>query len=164
MPDNLILYSANTWLAFNVAERYFKQEHYVWCTPYFEPTDRSGYIYTVAPTSSPKDIYLNLYKEVMGGDRHSTKIDDNKVGILKGAAFKKTAGVITEDQEAEIAAVVAAAERREFKPLLYIIPYEKVISLKKDVPVADRAHPLSNEYIIENLPRDHFDVIELERN
>ena len=163
MPE-LILYSTNTWLAFNVAERYFKGEHYVWCTPFFDSEGHAGYAYTVAPTSCPKEIYLSLYKEVTSRDRHSSKIKDNKVGILKGAAFKREAGIITEDEEKEIAAVVDSAEQQDFKPLLYIIPYEKAVALLKQVPVGEKAHPLSTEFIIQSLPRDHFDIIELERN
>jgi hypothetical protein len=160
LANNIVLYSANTWLAYNIAERYYHGEHYVWCTPFFD-SQVGGHRYTVAPTSSPKDIYINLYKETTRGDRHSTKIEDNKVGILKGAAYKKAAGVITEDQQKEIAAIVDAAERRDFTPLLYIIPYGPVSSLVKEVPVSERAHPLSVEYLIEALPKNSFDVIEI---
>jgi hypothetical protein len=158
--NKIVLYSANTWLAYNIAERYFRGEHYVWCTPFFDSAV-AGHQYTVAPTSSPKDIYINLYKETTRGDRHSTKIEDNKVGILKGAAYKKEAGVINESQQGEIAAIVDAAERRDFTPLLYIIPYGPVAGLLKDVPIDLRAHPLSVEYIIEALPKNCFDVIEI---
>ncbi len=88
IANNIVLYSANTWLAYNIAERYYQGEHYVWCTPFFD-SNVSGPGYTVAPTSSPKEIYINLYKETTRGDRHSSKIADNKVGILKGQPIKK---------------------------------------------------------------------------
>jgi hypothetical protein len=162
VSNRLILYSTNTWLAYNVAERYFGQRHYVWCTPFFDSIGYSNMDYTIAPTSCPKEIYLGLHKEVSGGDRHSTKIEENKLGIMKGAALKKDAGIISEEQEAEIASIIATAERRDFRPLLYIIPYQKVSRIKRDVPVNDKAHPLSVEYVIESLPRNHFDVIEWE--
>jgi hypothetical protein len=29
-----------------------------------------------------------------------------------------------------------------------------------EVPVENRAHPLAQEYLIEQLPRDRFDVVE----
>jgi len=161
VTNNIVLYSANTWLAYNIAERYYHGEHYVWCTPFFDAEVLPKRQYTVAPTSSPKDIYINLYKETTRGDRHSTKIEDNKVGILKGAAFKKAAGVITEQQQRDIAAIVDAAETRDFIPLLYIIPYNLVSNIIRDVPVLERAHPLSVEYIIEALPNNYFDVIEI---
>ena len=156
----VVFYSANTWLAYNIAERYYRGEHYVWCTPFFD-SNVPGFRYTVAPTSTPRDVCINLYKEANRGDRHSTKIADNKVGILKGAAYKKAAGVINERQQSEIAAIVAAAERQDFTPLLYIIPAGPVTALLKDVPVEERANPLSVEYIIEALPHRCFDVIEI---
>lgn len=162
MSNTLILYSTNTWLAYNVAERYFRRRHYVWCTPFFDSIGYSKIDYTVAPTSCPKEIYLGLHKEVDGGDKHSSKIGDNKLGIMKGAALKKDAGIISEEQEAEIASITEAADIRYFRPLLYIIPYQKVSRMARRVPVNDRAHPLSVEYIIEDLPRSYFDVIEWE--
>jgi len=38
-----------------------------------------------------------------------------------------------------------------------------VKQLVQEVPVSRRAHPLSAEYIIEELPGDRFDLIELRR-
>ena len=159
--SNLVLYSTNTWLAYNIAERYFKGEHYVWCTPYFDVVGNHNYQYTVAPTSSPKHIYVNLYIEATGRDLHSGKIKDNKFGILKGAALKRSEKVITEQEEAEINAIIETAQTIDFRPLLYIIPYDKVTTLMKNVPILERANPLSTEYIIDKLPRNLFDVIEI---
>lgn len=118
---------------------------------------------TTPPTSNPGEIYRNLLAEVLNGDRHSAKIQENKVGILKGATFKKQAGIITEQQEKDIAAIVDIAETRDFRPLLYIIPFYLVKDLIKDIPVSERAHPLSIEYVIEQLPRQYFDIIEFDR-
>jgi hypothetical protein len=160
LPPPVVLYSTNSWLAFNVAERYFGGEHYVWCTPYFRE-QAAGPVYTVPPTSSPWEIYRSLYIEVAARDRHSTKIDQNKVGILKGAAIKKRHGIINDAQENEIKIVVDSAEKADFRPLLYVIPYHCVAGILTEVPVAERAHPLSVEYRIESLPRSCFDVIEI---
>jgi len=44
-----------------------------------------------------------------------------------------------------------------------LIPFVGVSHLLKEVPVPKRAHPLSPEYVIEELPTELFDVIELER-
>lgn len=161
-PPPVVLYSTNTWLAFNIAEKFFGGEHYVWCTPYFDAEAADPRRYTVAPTSSPKDIYLNLYKEATRGDRHSSKIEDVRVGLLKGAALKREAHIITEEQEKDIASIVSSAERNDFRPLLYIIPFAEVATKIKKVPITERAHPLSNEYIIESLPNSLFDAIEFQ--
>jgi hypothetical protein len=160
MTDHLILYSANTWPAYMIAERFYAGEHYVWCTPYFDSRQTSLRTSAVPPTSNPAEIYQNLYEEVRRGDRHSSKIKENRIGILRGAAIKKDQGIITDKQSKDIAAILDRAETRDFRPLIYVIPYSVVHAHLSEVPVADRAHPLSVEYIIDRLPRDEFDVIE----
>lgn len=157
------MYSANTWLAYKVAKRFYNDEHYVWCAPYFDVRALPMYDAALPPTSSPSEIYHNLAAEVLAGDQHSTKIKENKVGILKGATFKRKAGVINEQEEKDIAAIVEKAETRDFKPLMYVIPFKIVAKLVREVPVDERAHPLSVEYVIERLPRSKFDIINLER-
>ncbi|MES2938577.1 MAG: hypothetical protein V4864_12905 [Pseudomonadota bacterium] len=115
----------------------------------------------VPPTSSPREIYTNLRKEVEAGDRHSVKIAQNTAGLRRGADIKLKSGAITQAQHDEILDIIAAAQIADFKPLLYIIPAAAAKRLLKSVPVKDRAHMMSEEYIIESLPRSHFDAIEL---
>lgn len=159
--SDLIYYSTNTFIAFNISQRYYQGLHFVWCTPYFEMWDQTQ-DYTVPATSSPKEIYQSLKREVDGSDRHGTQIDANKVGLKNGASFKRSVDVITEQQKNDIFSIVDTAERSLFRPLLYVIPFDRVAHLIKEVPVNERANPLSIEFRIELLPRDSFDVIELE--
>jgi hypothetical protein len=158
-----ILYSVNTWLAYNVTRLFYGDLHYVWCSPVFDRRGRPHAYATPPPTSCPCDIYFGLLDEVRGRDKHSAKIAENRLGILKGAATKRTAGIITDDELAEINAIVSEASVEDFRPLLYVIPYAAAAALVKEIPVAQRAHPLSEEYIIEALPGDLFDVIQMEK-
>jgi len=162
MARPLLLYSTNTWLAYTIAETYYQGEHYVWCTPFFSPRSAPGYA-NVPPTSCPSSIYHALREEVAAGDRHSTKVKENRTGIIKGANVKKAARLIDVAQEQEIIDIVNSAETRDFRPLLYLIPFAAVAGLLQDVPVANKAHPLSVEYLIERLPRASFDVIDFEK-
>ncbi|MFL5311868.1 MAG: hypothetical protein ACJ79H_15640 [Myxococcales bacterium] len=164
MPDPLILYSTNTWLAYTIANRYYGEEHYVWCTPAFDPRQSAAVDVATPPTSSPSEIYHSLAAEVRRGDRHSAKIKENRTGILNGAGIKQATGIITKRQLAEISAIVRAAETRDFRPLLFLIPFVTAKQLTTKVPVGKRAHPLSVEYVIERLPRRLFDAIYLERD
>lgn len=82
-------------------------------------------------------------------------------GILRGVAAKRAAGVISDDEQRDVVSMVDRASGRDFRPLLYVIPFDRVSGIVKPVPVAERAHPLSREYIIEALPRCNFDVLEL---
>lgn len=158
MPP-LLLFSTNTLLAYNISYRYYNDEHYVWCTPFFQPGSPTSPLYTVAPTSSPAEVYRTLQTEVLGGDRHSAKIASNIIGILKGAAIKKKSGKITHKQYKEIVSAVNLAQISDFRPLLYIIPYANVAKIAKSVYPGVGAHPLSQEYIIERLPGKDFDII-----
>lgn len=162
-PKSLILlYSASTWLAYVIAERYYGGYHYVWCTPHFDPSSVPSINYTVPPSSSPAEIYRNLQEDVRRSDRHSAKIAANKAGILRGVEFKLAAGEITSEQASEIASIVDAAEPQDFKPLIFVVPFMLVEKLLQPVPVNQRAHPLSDEFIIDRLPREKFDVIDFD--
>ena len=119
----IVLYSANNWLSYAITERYYQGEHYVWCAPVFDARSRYAKDWHVPPTSSPFEIFKGLSEEVRRGDRHSAKIAQNKIGIIRGASFKRGAGKIAEAQEKEISAIVDTAETADFRPLLYVIPY-----------------------------------------
>ena len=163
MTTPLILYSTCTWLAYKIAQVYYQDEHYVWCTPHFSADSLSLWESSMPPSSTPLDIYNAFREEVIRGDRHSANIDMNKAGILRGAYLKAKAKAITKKQQAEILTIVQKAELNDFRPLIFIIPYESVKNLIEDVPIDKRAHPLSIEFIIQRLPRNCFDVIQLHR-
>jgi hypothetical protein len=162
MPSPILLYSTNTWLASRISTFYYNDEHYAWCSPYFDAASVPPHTYVLPPTSSPSEIYRNLFREVGSGDLHSLKIESNKTGIRNGAAFKKSIGVIDARQQADILAIVDAAQINDFRPLLYVIPYGPISAMVKPVPWAGRAHAFSPECLIESLPRGYFDIIEFE--
>lgn len=159
MRPPLLLYSTNTLLAYAIAERFYGGVHYAWCSPVFDGTMTAAHI-NIPPTSSPAEIYRNLWEEVRRGELHSAMIKNNRSGILDGADAKLDAGVIGPAQKQEIKKMMERCTARDFRPVLFIIPYERVAHLVSDVPVELRAHPLSPEYRIEALPRDCFDMIE----
>jgi hypothetical protein len=157
--EPLCLYSTNSWLAYVIAERYGGQKHFVWCCPYFDHDSSSPVDATTPPTSTPRAIYRALAEETLMGDRHSTKIADNRKGILKGARERLKAGELTVQECQEIGEIVKLAETGDFRPLVYVIPFAAVRQQVRSVPVHGRAHPLSNELLIERLPRSLFDVL-----
>lgn len=159
MNSKCIYYSCCTWLSFQIARSYYNNLHYVWCAPYFDPGSALNPQNSVPPTSSPREIYANLKKEVEAGDRHSAKIAQNIAGLRRGADIKLRVKAINQTQHDEITDILAVAQVSDFKPLLYIIPAKSVTRMLKSVPVKDRAHMMSEEYIIENLPRSRFDAI-----
>lgn len=160
MPNPLILYSTNTWLSYAISQRYYGGSHYVWCSPFRGPGSMATFENTVPPSSSPIEIYVLLRRDVAGADSHSAKIRDNKVGLLRGASIRKERGEIDEETEKEIAAIIDQSSKTDFRPLLYVIPFSAVASSLTKVPVERRAHPLSDEYIVEDLRTGSFDVLE----
>ena len=155
----LVLYSTNTWISYMIAEHFYAGNHYIWCTPYFDPR-QNGRDAAVPPTSSPFEMYRALFEEVTRGEQHSSKIAENKVGILRGANEKRRSRTISAAQEKQIIAVVKRAQVSDFRPMLYVIPYSVVAGRLREPPPEDKAHPLSAEYIVDRLPRACFDVIE----
>ncbi len=161
MNTKRIFYSCSTWLSYEICQRYYGQNHYVWCTPYFDPSSRLNPYNSVPPTSNPREIYWNLHKEVSAGDLHSAKIAQNRSGIQHGADVKLQSNVIDRDQHREILEIATAAAPRDFRPILFVIPATSVGALVRAVGIKDRASLLSEEFIIESLPRDLFDAVEL---
>jgi hypothetical protein len=131
----------------------------VWCTPYFDTENAFDLGAKVPPSSCPRDLFVSLAEDVARDDRHSLKIRTIKDGILRGAEFKLRSGVITAPQFEEIKYMLQAAQTSDFVPLLYVIPFDGVRNLARSVPVGARAHPLSNEILIEALPRSCFGII-----
>jgi hypothetical protein len=80
---------------------------------------------------------------------------------LRGAEAKRAAGVISDAEQNDILSILDQASGRDFRPLLYVIPFDRVRTIVEAAPVELRAHPLSREYILARLPRADFDVLEL---
>ena len=157
-----LLYSVNTWLAYNISVLYYGGVHYVWCSPVFSARNHPGFEVTPPPTSCPSDIYHSLAEEVRRRDGHSAKIADNRSGWSPGTE-KHSVGILRLMSYAKSRKLPLAADCADFRPLLYVIPFVGVSHLLKEVSVSKRAHPLSQEYIIEELPTELFEAIELER-
>lgn len=154
------LYSTNTMLAWLIAEQYYASRHFVYCSPHFR--DAPNPLTKKPPRSStPHAIYWELRDDVDGFDSHSAKIGQNRAGLIKGAGVRRDQGWITSKQHDEIVGYVAKAEHALFAPLLYVIPRAKVEHLMQQVPIGNAASPFWVEHIIDALPRDSFDAVEL---
>lgn len=160
MNDPLLLYSTNTWLAWAIAERYYSGIHFAWCTPVYDGTRAASHV-RIPPSSSPADLYRLLLDEVERGEQHSALLKNNREGIMRGADAKRASGIIGAAEWGHIEDTIKRAHPNDFRPVLYVIPYERVRGMFVEASVRERAHPLSVEYRVEALPRDCFDVLEL---
>jgi hypothetical protein len=81
--------------------------------------------------------------------------------LRRGAIQKRDASVINDQQLLDINWIIDEAQISDFRPLLYIIPFtEAISSIAHELPVRDKAHPFSEEYLIESLPQNLFNIIE----
>ena len=154
MANCNILYSVNTFLAYKINEQFYKGTHYVWCAPKFNCEENP-------PSSNPKEIMRNLMNEVQKGDLHSYKIEQNRMGLLNGVEVKGRQNIINDHQKKMLIEIITKADIRYFRPILYIIPYNKIKKKIISVDCLDKADWFSEEYKIENLLSKEFDVIEL---
>jgi hypothetical protein len=160
MPDPLVLYSANTQLAYRINEHFYGQSHFVWCNAFFSAPSPRSIDVEMPPSSTPCDICRNYLEDIARRDLHSRSLRDNRAGLQTGLKAKLAERVITEKQYRELKNIIVKSALDEFRPLLYVIPFEGVRDLVESVPPSQRAHPFSPEYRIERLPRSRFDVLD----
>jgi hypothetical protein len=158
--DKPVLYSTMTFLAYNINLQHYGGHHYMWCTPYFG-SDYGSPIFTVPPSSSPLQIYMDLKREVDSGDLHGTLIKIKRLGIRRGADTMLKRGKITLDQRDDILAISQLATPEHFRPVLCILPRVEVLPYYCKVPVKSKANPLSQEYVVADVPTSSFDVIRI---
>lgn len=156
MNNNIIYYSINTKLAHYINQRFYNDIHYVWVSPFYSDNNRNP------PSSNPKDIYSRLKQETSGIilDNHSFMIENNKLGIIKGATERKNQGIISEKKEKIIHSIIQKSNNPAlFYPLIYIIPTCLVQSLISKPNFEMKAYLFSEEYIITDLNGSNFDII-----
>ncbi|MBV9864110.1 MAG: hypothetical protein JO316_02050 [Abitibacteriaceae bacterium] len=156
-----ILYSTNTYLKLYIQERFRHDLHYVWCSEHFDvnalPKYASGR--NVPASSNPIDVFREIKRDVESQDQHSARINGQKASLNSLAVKWEAAGDITTDEKDEIIYIVNNASFHQWRPLMYVIPRAPVAARMKLVPPHSRAG-LSEEYIIEDLKRPEFDIIE----
>jgi hypothetical protein len=157
-----VLYSTNTFLKFHIQERFRKCIHYVWCSESFDNAKLGAYsgASLIAPSSNPAEIYRQLKLDVERADRHSAKIIAQRASLNSLAVDWEANGDITVDEKNEIIYMAKNASFIEWRPLIYVIPRQTVAARLKLV-APDKRASLGLEYIIDDLQRDEFDIIEI---
>lgn len=149
MPP-LVLYSVNCHFKFHIQEKYRGNRHYVWVSENFD----SG-----PATSNPKDIYDRLKKAVADEDEHDYKIIEQKTLITARVIEWEVAGEISTFDKEDIVSEIEIGKFQKWRPLIYVIPYDRVAGRVEPVPRPERAG-LPPEYRIADLQRSEFDIIE----
>jgi hypothetical protein len=163
MPTGPLLFSTNPLIKLLIQERYRKDEHYVWCSESFDSNKQPGYSAAslVPPSSNPSSIYRELREGCQKGEKHSTKIRDAR-GTLKALAVTwHDNGEISSQDKEEIIMLADDPDLTYWRPLVYVIPRNLVQARLKPVHLQQRAS-FGLEFIVEDLKRNEFDIIEFE--
>lgn len=161
MP-NLLLYSTNVFMKLLIQQKFFGDVHYVWCSEQFDSKAFSPHTSAglVPASSNPADILRLLLRDVQTPDHHSGKIAEQKASLTKRAIALEKAGSITKAVKEEIVYLVKTAAISQWRPLLYVIPRPPVEPRLKLVPAKLRAG-IADEFIIPDLQRNEFDIIDI---
>ncbi|MEP2236289.1 MAG: hypothetical protein ABJM58_11655 [Alteripontixanthobacter sp.] len=154
----LVLYSTITSLAYVIARRYYGDVHYAWCAP-GDPPDQ--YDMVNPPSSHPVQIYRDFLRDIESSDGHSGKIEQNRIGLTRGAEARYKQKKITSGQRDRVIEIIKRSEFGAFRPLMLVIPFEQVCNDAQLVDVGDQANAMSEEYICPDLPRVSFDILQL---
>ena len=158
-----ILYSSNVFLKLLIQERFFNDVHYVWCSEYFD--SEKEYAYStgalVGASSNPADIYRQLKRDVDSRDQHSLKIQEQRASFNARAIEKVEDGGITQQDKEDIIYMTENADILWWRPLIYVIPVTDSVRERVQKVPLEKCASLGPEYIIADLKRSEFDVIEL---
>jgi hypothetical protein len=160
-PSSPLLYSTNAFLKFFLMEKFRNGLHYVWCGDTFDSSKHGSYSIRGmnAPSSDPCSIYKILKSEIAQSERHSYKIKEQKASLQALALQWQADGSLTTEEAEEFTYIVKTAEMDLWRPLIYVIPRAIVEPRLKVVPIGSRAS-IANEFIVPDLRKEEFDVIE----
>jgi hypothetical protein len=159
---NGMLYSTNVFLKLILQEKYQRDLHYAWCSDHWDSQALSRYASSsqVAPSANPADIFREIKRDVDRGDLHSPKLAAQKASFIARAhEWEKARSITTTDRE-DIIYMVEHATSKDWRPLIYVVRREAVAKRLQAVPAHQRAG-IGDEYIIPDLARTEFDILEL---
>lgn len=161
LDNTILLFSVSTRLAFYINETFYGH-HFAWCSPVFntEKLDSFHTFKNIPPSSNPYTIYDRYKRDVSASDFHSSCIIQNKAGLKNGAIQKLAVGIIDGADFSRINAIIDTALISQYSPLLYLIPTEIVKNRIQLVDVNKTANPLSVEYLIHDLKKSEFEIID----
>ncbi len=158
-----LLYSTNVFLKQHIQEKYHSDVHYVWCSEYFDSKTVSPYsVGSLVPASSnPADIYRELKSAYNPFDIHCPKIIAQQASFKSLAVNWEASGKISATDRDDIIYMTDHVPKEYWRPLIYVISRAIINTSRIQlVPLTHRAG-FGNEFIISDLQRNEFDIIEV---
>lgn len=159
MNDSSTLFSTNTYLGYQIARKFYKDIHYAWFTTQFDFGNNQP------ASSNPRSICHDILEAIATNDHHCEKLERIKENILKGAYEKRKIGVINENQELDIRALVDRSydELELLTPVIFVSSWARLKDHCEKVSTDKTASKNSIEYLSRALPRDAFDIIDMKK-
>lgn len=157
----LLLWSTNTWFKYRIQQDFFGGVHYVWCSPEFEGAKLGKYALSSSqpPSSDPCTIYRQLKHAVSNGDEHDPKIESQRNTLSALAQSYHAENSISDLDRDEILAMIAKSTVKDWRPLIFVIPFATV-SGRVELVARSRRASHEPEYIIKDLSDGEFRIIE----
>lgn len=161
MSNPILYYSTNTRLVFDITLRLLSGEFRVWCSPTYDSRTLGKYVLgaSTPPSSNPAELYHRYKEAVRRGDRHNPDIDRIRDTLRKLALDFHQRRLITRDVQQEIVYLARNSGFEAFNPLVYVLP-ANLVQDRVSLVSPDKRASREPEYIVENLKRQEFDVIE----
>jgi len=155
-----LLYSTQPLLAVRINRDFYANKHYVYCAPFFNDRTR-GVAQPPQPSSSnPFVLWRDFGEAVRRNDPQAAVVKINRLGLKAGVVAKLTQGVIDRPTASHIDAIIDSAGAIYFQPLVLVIPVSLVEAVVERVPLVAKPNPLSEEFLVRELPGDCFEILE----
>jgi hypothetical protein len=158
-----ILYSTNPWIIHDIVSRYRNGEYYVWCSEHYNPAGSAApgsSDAAIAPSSSPKGIYDQLWADCDGEDTHSNLIKGYTRTIKRLTAGWVADGSMTSGQSKEIVTIVKSKSWKIWRPVLFVIPKNSIDPARINAVPRNNRAAHGPEFQIFDLKANEFDLIE----
>lgn len=159
----MLLYSTNPYIKYYLNEEFRNGKHYVWCSPYYDGGKRDflNPSARTPPSSNPASLYERYRSAVERGDSNDPKINSQKATIKDLAVQWFQNNSISNQEKENIVYLVENGNFGElWTPLIYIVVRSKVDDGRIQKVPKERCAGLADEYIIEDLQHDEFQIIQ----
>ena len=160
MDDSQLLFSTNTYLGLYIAQKFYHGKHYLWFASSFNDPKQPK-------TSDPLCRCQMMLKTVATKDTHDEFLEGIREGMERGVQTKLKEGCITEDTSLKIRKLIDVSRKEDeirtwCMPVVLVTTWGLVKEYEKKLSADKKASSTSVEILCNNVPREAFDLINLE--
>lgn len=160
MDDLQLLFSTNTYLGLYIAKKFYNDKHYLWFASSFNNPRQPK-------TSNPLSRCQMMLKTVATKDTHDEFLKAIREGMERGVQEKLKKGCITEDISLKIRKLIDRSREEDSirdwcMPVVLVTTRDRIKEYEQELTADKKASSISVEILCKNVPREAFDLINLE--